>query len=74
MVPTAVEVVGRVGIAEEAGEPKAQIPPVDRYDDVASSVITSWSGARASRPWPSTGSSIRPCSLPRLQRLKGVRM
>ena len=35
MVPAAIEVVGRVGIAEQAGEPQAQIPRVDRYDDIA---------------------------------------
>jgi hypothetical protein len=38
-----------------------------------SSVITSCSGASGSRPWPSTGSSISLCPLPRLQRLNGMR-
>src|ERR671919_666225 len=35
MVPAAIEVVGGVGIAEQAGEPQAKIPRVDRDDDVA---------------------------------------
>jgi hypothetical protein len=35
MIPAAVEVVGRVGIAEQSGQPQAQIPRVDRHDHVA---------------------------------------
>jgi len=35
MVPAAIEVVGRVGIAEQTGQPQAQIARVDRHDDVA---------------------------------------
>ena len=35
MIPAAIEVVGRVGIAEQAGEPQAQIARVHRHDDVA---------------------------------------
>jgi hypothetical protein len=35
MVPAAIEVVGAVGIAEQAGEPQAEIPRIDRDDDVA---------------------------------------
>src|ERR671919_1397561 len=35
MIPAAIEVVGGVGIAEQAGEPDAEIPRVDRDDDVA---------------------------------------
>jgi hypothetical protein len=34
MIPAAIEVVGGVGIAEQAGEPQAQVPGVDRHDDV----------------------------------------
>jgi hypothetical protein len=35
VVPAAIEVVGGVGIAEQAGEPEAQIARVDRDHDVA---------------------------------------
>ena len=35
MIPAAIEVVGGVGIAEQAGEPQAQVARVDRHDDVA---------------------------------------
>jgi hypothetical protein len=35
VVVAAVAVVGRVGIAEQAGEPEAQVARVDRHDDVA---------------------------------------
>ena len=35
MIPAAIEIVGGVGIAEQAGEPQAQIARVDRHDDVA---------------------------------------
>jgi hypothetical protein len=35
MVPAAIEVVGGVGVAEQAGEPEAQISRVDRHHDVA---------------------------------------
>jgi hypothetical protein len=35
MIPAAIEVVGGVGIAEQAGEPEAQVPRIDRHHDVA---------------------------------------
>src|SRR5918995_4170029 len=35
MVPAAIEVVSGIGIAEQAGQPQAQIARVDRDDDVA---------------------------------------
>ena len=35
MVPAAIEVVGRIGIAKQAGEPQAQVARVDRDEDVA---------------------------------------
>ena len=35
MVPAAIEIVGGVGIAEQAGEPQAQIPRVDRHHHIA---------------------------------------
>jgi hypothetical protein len=35
VIPAAIEVVGRVGIAEQAGQPQAQIARVDRHHDVA---------------------------------------
>jgi hypothetical protein len=34
MVPAAIEVVARVGIAEQAGQPQAQITGIDRHHDV----------------------------------------
>ena len=35
MIPAAIEIVGGVGIAEQAGEPQAEIPRVDRHHDIA---------------------------------------
>jgi hypothetical protein len=35
MIPAAIEVVGGVRVAEQAGEPETQIPGVDRHHDVA---------------------------------------
>jgi hypothetical protein len=41
MIPAAIEVVGGIRIAEQAGEPEAQIARVDRHDDVALSLMMS---------------------------------
>jgi hypothetical protein len=35
MIPAAIEVVGCIGIAEQTGEPEAQVARVDRDHDVA---------------------------------------
>jgi hypothetical protein len=35
MIPAAVEIVGCVRIAEQAGEPQAEVPRIDRHHDVA---------------------------------------
>jgi hypothetical protein len=73
MIPAAIEIVGGVRIAEQAGEPQAQIPGIDRYDDVAFVVDDVLERRQRIATLTSTGSSMRPCSLPRLQRLKGMR-
>ena len=35
MIPAAIQVVGRIGGPEQAGEPQAQVPGMVRHDDVA---------------------------------------
>jgi hypothetical protein len=73
MVKAAIAIVARGRIAEKAGEPEAEIAGIDRHHDLALIVDDVLEGCQRITSLARTGSSISPCSLPRVQRLKGMR-
>ena len=73
MIPAAVEVVGRIGIAEQAGEPEAEIARVDRDDDIALVVDHVLERRQRVAALAEHWVVDQARSLPRLQRLNGMR-
>jgi hypothetical protein len=74
VVEAAIEIVGRVGITEQAGEPQAEITRVDRHDDIAFVVDYVLERRQGIATLTQHRVVDQACSLPRLQRLKGMRI